>query len=65
MHKEVKTLKKKLGKQGWKFAMSKHLKAFPPDSVGHKDYIAIPLTPSDKRALLNTKGYLKKRGFHE
>lgn len=51
--------------QGFRFVEGKggaHGKLYSPDG---KDWYAVPNTPSDRRALLNLRAWLRRHGFTE
>jgi len=65
MHKDIKALVAKLQDRelnpGWRVEdRTKHLMAFPADKAHGP--ITIPLTPSDRRSILNTRAALRRAG---
>lgn len=63
MNKEVSELIRRLRKQKWDVVQRNHLKAYPPDSAGPKDYVLVPISPSDYRSLKETVNKLEYRGY--
>ena len=62
---DIRKLKKKAKKQGWKIETSKrkgHIKWIPP---GKKKIVVSPGTPSDHRSMKNLRADLKRSGFVE
>jgi hypothetical protein len=62
MHKEVREIRKKLKRQGWRFRQAKgpYELAIPPDKA--KSPVKLPSSPGGRRWKQNLTGELRKSG---
>lgn len=57
--KDVRRIVEELETRGWRIVKNKHWKAYAPDGSSP---VCMAVTPSDRRALLNIRSVLRRRG---